>query len=217
MRINFTNIRFVVVVILVPFISFHSYSQEQLKLPTRAIQIAAGYSKHGSGDFHGIVFGAEYIRYFTPSISVNYNFRGSINHGKEFIIVNNNITGTRTDASVRFTTAGVQLGANGRYSILRNLDQEFAASLGAFVRYQSASNGSDGYSIYYPQTTGQPTVLIGYDNRTPQNTVSVGGIFQLEYSYRLPFNYYVGVLPGFQTDTNGDAIFQVALAVGRRF
>ena len=193
----------------------HTYGQNNL--PQRAIQVVGGYSRHGSGDFHGITFGAEFIRYISKSVSLNYNFRGSINDGKESIIVNNLITGTTTDASIRFTTAGVQFGANGRYTVMRTSIHEVAVSLGAFGRYQSASNGSDGYSIYYPQTTGQPTVLVGYDNHTPQETFSLGGIFQLEYNYQLPQHYYIGVLPGFQTDTNGDAILQLVLAIGKRF
>lgn len=192
------------------------YINAQDILPGKAIQVVGGYSRHGSGDFDGIVFGTEYIQYLSKKFSLNYNIKGTINDGKELIIVNNTVTGTRTDASIRFTTAGVQLGVNGGFSIIRSPKHEFMISLGGFGRYQSASNGSDGYSIYFPAGTGQPTVLIGYDNRTPQKTISFGGILQFHYNYTFNDKIYIGFLPGFQTDTNGDAIPQVSLTVGRR-
>ena len=191
-------------------------SNAQDKLPNKAIQVIGGFSKHGSGDFEGIVFGTDYINYHTKKLSLTYSFRGTINDGKETIIVNDASTGTRTDASIRFTTAGVQLGVNGGLSIIRSRHHELMLSLGAFGRYQSASNGSDGYSLYFPQATGQPTVLVGYDNKTDQNTYAFGGIGQLHYNYTFKSKLYIGILGAIQTDTNGDLIPQAALSVGRR-
>ncbi len=199
---------------IVLFVYCNSSAQD--KLPVNAIQVMGGYSKHGSGDYEGIVFGTEYIHYHTKKLSLTYSFRGTINDGKETIIINNTTTGIRTDASVRFTTAGVQLGVNGGLSIIRSQHHELMLSLGAFGRYQSASNGSDGYSLYYPQMTGQPTILVGYDNKTDQNTYAFGGIGQLHYNYTFKSKLYIGILGAFQTDTNGDVIPQVALSVGRR-
>jgi hypothetical protein len=181
-----------------------------------AIQLIGGYSLHGSGDMKGIVFGTECINYLTRRFSLNYNIKATINSSKDEYLVTNNTTGTTTDASIRYTTAGVQLGVNAGISIIKSIRHELKISLGAFGRYQSASNGSDGYSAYYPPITGVPTVLIGYDNRTPQETVAVGGILQFQYDFTFGNKVYIGVIPGFQTDTNGDAIPQVALTVGRR-
>jgi hypothetical protein len=189
----------------------------QDRLPGNAIQVVGGYSRHGSGDYKGIVFGTEYIKYYAKRFSLNYNIRSTINSGKDEFIVTNNATGTRTDASFRYTTAGVQLGASAQYSFIRSSKHEVLISLGAFGRYQSASHGSDGYSIYYPQATGEPTILIGFDNRTPQETFAVGGLLQLNYSYTFNNKIFIGLTPGFQTDTNGDAIVQAALTIGRRF
>ncbi|MBC7829755.1 MAG: hypothetical protein H7122_18570 [Chitinophagaceae bacterium] len=182
-----------------------------------SFQVVIGYSKHGSGDMKGIVFGTEYSRYLSNIFLINYNLRASINSDKHTIIVNNTTTNTRTDASVRFTTAGVQLGVNVGLSLARHSKHEFLISLGGFGRYQSASNGSDGYSIYSPQATGLPVVLVGYDNHTPQETFSVGGLLQVHYNYTLRNKVYFGFIPGFQTDTNGDALPQVALSIGKRF
>ncbi len=196
------------------FFFFTTIAQD--KLPDKAIQVAGGYSHHGSGDMKGVVFGVEYRQYISNRFSLNYGLRGTINSGKETIIVNNLITGDRTDASVRFTTAGVQAGINGGLSIVRNIKHELIVSLGGFGRYQSASNGDDGYSIYCPQQTGQPTILIGYDNRTPQEIFTIGGIFQVQYSFTFRNKIFIGLVPAFQTDTNGDVILQAALTVGRR-
>jgi hypothetical protein len=194
--------------------SFTAMSQK--KLPGKALQIMGGYSSHGSGDMKGIVFGTEYLDYVTRKFSLSYSIRATINNGAETIIVNNQVSGQRTDASIRFTTAGVQVGVNGGLSLIRTPKHEFMISLGAFGRYQSASNGSDGYSLYYPQQTGVPTVLVGYNNRTPQKTYAVGGIFQLHHNFTFRDKIYLGLMPGFQTDTNGDLIPYVALSVGRR-
>lgn len=188
----------------------------QISLPRHAIQLAGGYSKHGSGDMNGIVFGTEYVSYLSNHFSLNYNLRASINSSKDEIIIIDNNSGFRKDASVRFTTAGVQLGINGQYSFIRNAKHEFLVSLGGFGRYQSASNGSDGYSIYYPAATGIPWVLIGYDNSTPQKTFSVGGLFQLQYNFTFNNKVFIGLSPGFQTDSNGDAMPQVVLLIGKR-
>jgi hypothetical protein len=188
----------------------------QSNLRDHALQVTGGYSRHGSGDMKGIVFGTEYIKYYSRHFSLDYNFRAGINNAIDKIYLYDG-TGSRTDKSIRFTTAGVQLGVNSQYSIIRRKSHEIIASLGAFGRYQSASNGSDGYSLYYPNQTGIPTVLVEYNNRTPQKTYSAGGLFQLQYNFTTRKSFIIGLTPGFQTDTNGDAIVQLALVLGKRF
>jgi hypothetical protein len=188
----------------------------QSALPNKAFEFAGGYSRHGSGDMHGISFGTGYITYLSDKFSLNYNMRAHINSSQTYIIVNDAVSQTTTDASVRFTTAGVQLGVNAGLSLVRNSHHEIMLSLGAFGRYQSASNGSDGYSLYYPATTGMPTVLVGYDNHTNQHTIALGGILQFHYNYTFRNNIYLGIQPGVQTDTNGDVILQAALTIGKR-
>jgi hypothetical protein len=176
-----------------------------------------GYSEHGSGDMKGIVFGASYTNYLSKKFSLNYELRGTIHSDKDEFMYVHQPSGSTTDASVRFTTAGVQLGVNAQLSLVRSLQHEVIISLGAFGRYQSASNGSDGYSTFNEQQTGLPVFLIGYDNRTPQNTFSPGGLLQLQYNFTFRNNLFAGIAGGFQTDTNGDAILQAGLTIGRRF
>jgi hypothetical protein len=183
----------------------------------QVFQGMAGYSEHGSGDMKGIVFGASYTYYLSKKFSLNYELRGTIHSDKDEFTYVHQPSGTTTDASVRFTTAGIQLGVNAQLSIVRSLQHEVIISLGAFGRYQSASNGSDGYSTFPETVTGLPVLLIGYDIRTPQNTFSPGGLLQLQYNFTFRNNLFVGVAGGLQTDTNGDLILQTGLSIGRRF
>ena len=180
-----------------------------------SISFVGGFGKHGSGDMKGIVFGGDYTVYYSRKFSLTYNFRGGVHSSIHPIHVDNG--GNITDASIRFTTAGFQLGANAGLSVLNSAHHEVMIKLGAFGRYQSASNGSDGYSLYSPTTTGVPTVLVGYDNRTPQQTLAFGGVVQLQYNFTFNSNLFLGIQPAFQTDTNGDVILQASLVVGKRF
>jgi len=131
---NLFNILLPLVIVSAPFTV-----ASQQKLPGQSIHLIGGYSRHGSGDYNGIVFGAEYERYVNKRLSLIYSLRGTINDGKTPIYVTNTITGQITDASIRFTTAGVQLGVSGGYSIFRNKTHGLSIALGAFARYQSAS------------------------------------------------------------------------------
>lgn len=198
------------------FIAF-TLSATAQDLPRNAVQVLGGYSKHGSGDMNGIVFGAEYVRYTSKRFSLNYNFRATINDGIDRIIETNVSAGTVRDASVRFTTAGVQLGTDAGFSFIRTRSHEALASLGGFVRYQSASNGDDGYALYYPSATGLPMTVVAYNNHTPQETFNAGGILQLRYNYTFNNKIVAGLSAGFQTDSNGDAIQQLGITIGKRF
>ena len=195
-------------IILISAVNF-SYSQHR-----HAINVMAGYSKHGSGDMRGIMFGFGIKKYHRKSLSFEYNLRSTINHSHHGYIVVNSTSGTTTDNSVRFTTAGVQLGVNGALDVLPGLADELSIGIGVFGRYQSASNGSDGYSVYYPTATN-PTFLIEYNNSTEQNTAAVGGMLQISYEHLFQ-KTAIGFAAAFQTDTNGDAIPHAAVTVSRK-
>lgn len=204
-------------ILVLPLIFLFSQSAYSQKLPTKIVQLVTGYSKHGSGDMNGIVFGTDYSSYRTKKGSVNYYFRGSINNGIDRIYFNNTIIGRVQNASIRYTTAGVQTGINFRHSFIRSQQHELLIGLGVFGRYQSASNGSDGYSIYYPFVTGVPSILVEYDNKTAQKTYSAGTLIQMQYNYTFKRNLTIGFGPAFQIDTNGDAIVQAVFTFGKRF
>ena len=136
------------------------------------MQASGGYSNHGSGDFKGVFTAVDLLTYKTENFFLKYSLASTINSGRVKITVIDPNNSTH-DASIRFTTAGFQLGVNGGYNLIRSLPNSVLLSLGAFARYQSASNGSDGYSLYGPAITGQPTILVGYDNRSAQHTFTV--------------------------------------------
>ncbi len=193
--------------------SFNLFSQK--KLPTKQIQIIGGYCRHGSGDLNGVLFGAEYIKYLNRRMAFGFNLKGAINDGQETLIVNSP-SGT-TDNSIHFTTAGAQLGIDGRYSLVRTAEHEFIVALGFFGRYQSASPPG-GYSLYFPSQTSVPYILVGFlNNGFKRETFAVGGLFQIQYNYTIKNKVSIGIQPGFQTDTNGDVIPHVVLTIGRRF
>ena len=195
---------YVLLTLILLFFFQVSYSQKK-PLP-KSIQLASGYSLHGSGDLHGMFLEFGYKKFYTPRFSLKYNIRTTIHDGKDEYIINNLISGQRIDASVRYTTAGVQAGVDAGYSPIRTKRSDLTISIGAFGRYQSASNGTDGYELYMPSRTGQPTILIGYDNKSPQRTVSVGGSLMLSYQLLVKNKVAIGPIAGFQTDTNGDFI-----------
>ena len=178
-------------------------------------QLIAGYSRHGSGDMDGIVFGADYTRYLSHAFSLNINIRGTINATHHDYSYTNPTTLHQTDASIRSTTAGAQLGINAQLSALRSLHHEVMFSLGGFGRYQSAS--LDGYGVMYPPATGYPEMVFSMYNSGKQNTISAGLLLQLHYNFTFNNNLLLGIKGGIQTDTEGDLIPQAALSVGKRF
>lgn len=199
------------------FITGLPFFMHAQKLPDQLILVTGGYSKHGSGDMRGIVFGAEYAKYISRRVSLNYYFRGSINNETHRITLNNTVSGHYQDASQKYTTAGIQAGLNIRNSFIRTKKHELLLSLGGFGRYQSSSNPG-GYSIYTTSAvTGIPTLLLGHYNNTPQKTYAAGGLLQLQYNFTFNKSIVVGLAPGFQTDTNGDVLLQGVLVIGKRF
>ena len=69
----------------------------------------------------------------------------------------------------------------------------------------------------YPPLTGLEIPVMYFEHREPQHTVSAGGSTQLRYDLTLKKKTSVGLLGGFQVDSNGDNITQVGLSLGRRF
>jgi hypothetical protein len=144
---------------------FENWETGSKEMKQHAIQILAGWNRHGSGDMRGIVFGAEYISkdplFYQPPGSTGYN-----------------------DASIRSTTAGVQIGVNAGLSFIRTVMNEIKMSAGTFIRYQSESV-TDGYSIYPTAVTGVPGPVVQFMNQTRQERFAVGGILQLEYNFTI--------------------------------
>jgi hypothetical protein len=181
-----------------------------------SIQFVGGFCKRGFNDIKGVMIGFEYTNYLSRKFSLTYNGRATSNSDKDEIIYDNG-GGSTTDASVRLTIAGIQLGVNGGWSLVNSPQHEFMIKLGAFGRYQSTSNGDDTFIVYYPITTGIPAALVAHDHLTPHETIAVGGIFQLQYNFTFKNGLFLGLQPGFQVDTIDEAFIHAALVFGKRF
>ena len=189
----------------------------------RAVQFSGGFCKlrHRSGDsmevrvMNGLTFGGEYTQYSSRKVSVTYKFRATINNAEDSYHYGSGTVAE--DATIRFTTAGFQIGITGGFSFVNSARHEFRINLGPFVRYQSTSNAT-AYSTYYPPSTGVQAILFRLYNESPQETISVGGIAMLQYNYTFKSNLFIGVQTGYQANTNGNAIWHVGgLVIGKRF
>lgn len=202
--------------LLVVFLFTCSTLSAQFQNPKRHIQVSMGYSKHGSGDMEGIQFTTEYTDYFSSRLAWIVGFGGSMHDGSMPMYYINELSNKLEDASVRYTTSGIQANGFVGYSPLRNHQHEIQMRLGALVRYQSSSL-SDIISITYPSLTGMPYPVVDFINRSPQRTLSIGGSMQLHYNYTINNKWSIGALAGYQIDSEGDYIHQFSASVGRRF
>jgi len=205
-----------IIMLLAAIVARGQYSEETPELKKRSVQMSGDYCDHSDGGMKGASVASEYTHYFTKRLSLGFNLRATIHNDK--YPVPYDVGGSTVDGSIRVTTAGIQLGATGGFSLINIPRHEFRISLGPFVRYESDSNGEDGYAVYFPSQTGVNAYLVAYDNHTPQETVSFGVIIQAQYNYTFRNNLFLGVQSGYQTDTQDDQIFHmIGIAVGKRF
>ncbi|MDF2192122.1 hypothetical protein [Paraflavitalea sp. CAU 1676] len=182
-----------------------------------AIQLLLGYSKHGGGDYDGIVFAGSYAKYLSQQFSLTVDLRGTMNWRQDQIIEKDQLTGQVTDRSIRLLTAGVQLGILGGFSPVHSAHHEVMINLGPFGRFQSCASGSDGYSTYPPRVSNLPFTVVEFWNTTPQHTITLGALLQVQYRWTLGPRITLGIAGGFQTDTEGDVIQEAAITIGKRF
>jgi hypothetical protein len=181
----------------------------------KQLQMLGGWSKHGSGDLRGFYYGFNYSKYFKPKLSWQVSVEGNMYDGYfplYYTAPNNSVV----DGSYRYSISGLQLGYNLRYSFLKTDNHEAIISGGAFVRYQSSS-ASDAITVLYPIVTNLPIPVIYFQNETPARTIAVGAYPKIEYNYTLKKKITIGMIAGFQFDTNGDNIMNLSLSIGKRF
>ncbi|MBY0476625.1 MAG: hypothetical protein K2Q24_03200 [Chitinophagaceae bacterium] len=182
----------------------------------KQLQVLGGWSKHGSGDLTGFYYGFNYSKYVKPKLSWQVSFEGNMYDGFFPLYYTNPNSGVEVDGSYRYSIAGIQLGYNGRYSFVKKANHEAIVSIGAFLRYQSSS-ASDAITVIYPIVTNLPIPVFYFENETPVRTVAVGAYPKIEYSYTLKKKITIGMIAGFQFDTNGDNIMNLSLTLGKRF
>jgi hypothetical protein len=102
------------------------------------------------------------------------------------------------------------------YNFLNSTKSDLLFRIGAVLRYQSSSYW-DEVNVLYEPLTGLPFPVVVFRNSSPQRTVAIGGTTQIKYSFTTKQNITLGMLAGFQFDTNGDNISHLSLTIGKRF
>lgn len=157
----------------------------------------------------------EYSRYLKKNVGLSFSLGGTLHDGSTplFFTVP---SGQKIDGSIRYTTGGLQFASHLGYSLIKTTNHRFQAKAGGLFRYQSSSP-SHGVTILYPVGSGLQVPVIVFENTTSQRTFSIGASTQLLYNYNITPKIAVGLLAGFQIDSNGDVIRQTCISVGRRF
>jgi len=126
------------------------------------------------------------------------------------------VEGETIDGTIRFVTAGMQFVTCIKYNFLENYKNTFGIYILPLLRYQATSI-NDVIITVYPILTDLPIPVRVLENSEPSRTLSVGGAIRFNYNYTFNKGLYLGVLTGFQTDTNGDTIINAGLTFGKRF
>jgi hypothetical protein len=178
-----------------------------------SLTFSIGKSVHGSGDIPGFIFSAGYAKQIKKSFLWNANISATLHDGK-YPVYFTTPAGNMVDGSYRYTTGGMQGSFLGSYNFLKNNIHKLEIRLGAVLRYQSSSY-YDVVSVYYPAATGLPIPVLVIENTTPQRTVAIGAIGEVYYGYKITPKLILGVIGGFQVDTNGDTIRYTGLSISR--
>ena len=182
---------------------------------SRQVQFSFGPSKNGTGDIKGLSYKFDYTKYFKKKLSWQIGLGGDIYDGVTPLYFEYP-AGNQIDGSYRYTTAGLQLGVDIRYSIFKTDVHEIILSAGGLVRYQTSS-ASDALNILYSPITNLPFPVIVLENTSPQTTISIGASPKFGYNYTIKKKIGIGFLSGFQFDTNGDTILHFLITLSRRF
>jgi hypothetical protein len=196
------------------FISTNLKAQKNIPDLKKSVQLDFGFGKHGTGDLNGLNINSEYRSFFKKNLSISFGL-GATLHDGAFPILYSDGNGNLIDASYRYTTGGIQLTGKFGISFIKSRINDFGLQAGPLLRYQSSSY-FDEINVLYPAATGLPMPVIAIINKSPQKTLSVGGIGQLYYNYTIKSNVFVGLSAAIQIDTNGDLINQLAVSCGLR-
>lgn len=176
------------------------------------LQIDVGLSKHGTGDMRGYGLNVSYRKYYRRKVYLSFGI-GTTNHSGVFPIYYSDGSGNQVDASYRYSTGGFQLSSNFGISIFKNSKNDFGLQVGVLGRYQTSSY-YDEITVLYPSVTSLPIPVIAIINKSPQKTLSIGGVGQIYYNYYIDKKVFVGLTPFFQIDSNGDVIIQFMFSCG---
>ncbi|MDX5584537.1 MAG: hypothetical protein QNK20_06320 [Aureibaculum sp.] len=195
------------------FTFFLGHSQEPNK---STIEFSFGWAKNGTGDINGFLYGAQYQQSFSKKVYWVVGFEGTFHDNPLGDQLFFELDGEKFDSTIRFVTAGMQLATGIKYNFSENDKSTFGIYVLPILRYQSTSI-NDIISTEYPIGTGLPIPVRILINEEPSRTLSFGGALRLNYNYIFNKGLYLGILAGFQTDTNGDSMINAGLTFGKRF
>jgi hypothetical protein len=186
-------------------------SQKQSNQATNyTIKLAAGQSFAGTGDIQGF--------YITTGIQKSikrWNYALELTntvHDKEHQVFYTSVSGEILDASVRSSTAGLQIEGTVSNSFIKDEKEELAFAFGILTRYQTTSQYFR-YVIFTSASTNLPYPLVLIDNLTPMRTLSIGTMAKMSYQYKLSSKWAAGISLSFQLDTNEDTFFNKGFMV----
>jgi hypothetical protein len=190
-------------------------AQKQNLPLSKSLQLDIGISKHGTGDLRGFSFNCEYKKHYRKNIFLAFGL-GSTIHDGSFPIFYSDAAGNQIDASYRYSTGGMQITSKFGVSIVKNRKNDLGLQAGCLVRYQTSSY-YDELTVLYPGITGLTIPVTTIINKSPQKTLSLGGIGQIYYNYNIDTKMFIGLSAALQIDTNGDLINQLVASYGWKF
>lgn len=185
----------------------------QKKVPGKSLVLTAGRATHFTGDVRGLGVQTEY----TVSAKKNWFWTAGIGytiHNDKGLPVIFDYNGRTYDETKNETNAGIQVTGHWGYKLLNQPADLLGVKIGGLLRYQSLSAATS-VSILYPALTNLPYPVYVFDNSDPQVTFAAGVSGQLFYTHALSSKLGLGILAGYQFDSNGDNISQISLSITR--
>lgn len=185
----------------------------QKMLPGKSLVLTAGRATHFTGDIRGLGVQTEY----TVSVKKNWFWTAGIGytiHNDKGLPVIFDYNGRTYDETKNETNAGIQVTGHWGYKLLNHPADLLGVKIGGLLRYQSLSAATS-VSILYPALTNLPYPVYVFDNSDPQVTFAAGVSGQLFYTHALSSKLGLGILAGYQFDSNGDNISQISLSITR--
>lgn len=207
---KFNHVSIITVSICLLVLIVPGYAQ----LTNHSIQLSGGYSTHGTGDMLGFSAEVGYDHVFTKRFDMTHALTTTIHSSKDELFGTPDQSMPPRDMGMNFTTAGIQVTSMGHFAPISGKQQKFKIGAGAVFRYQSSSM-PDVYGISRDPLTQEPYYYIA-DPR-PGNIFTIGYTFGLTWQVKVSTKYEIGLKAMFQNDTNGDAITQMSVIIGRIF
>lgn len=193
---------------------FSTVACAQENVHQTSVQLFFGRSFHGTGDVFGIEYGGSYAAHLSKRTFWFAEVGGSIHDGV-FPVYYTRSSGEVIDASIYYTTAGLQASVGAGVALLQRNRHALQARVGVMGRYQSSSYW-DRVEVIYPPLTGLDFPVAHFINTTPKKTMSLGGRGSLSYSYTFKSALFVSLNGSLQTDSNGDTLTSTFLGFGKR-